>query len=427
MRQELTDRGLRNLRPALPKQRYELADSHVIGLRVRVGDDRDPRGRATNLAFVLLARFGGAGSNPTRRKIGSFPAMSIADARLVAIRWKVAIEKGSIPDSASPKPKAKPKRVAGSERAIDEGSFNALADNFLKRHVDAIGLRSAREVKRQFERYLRPHFGSKQFRDIRRRDVIALLDAIADQRGAVMADRCLATMSRLFSWQQARDDEFVNPIVKGMRRVPQSQMRRDRVLDQDEIRAIWAVADTSGTFGAFIQIALLTAQRRDKVLTMRWSDLDDNIWRISTEPREKTHAGQLFLPPFTMEIIRSQPVVAGSPYVFTGRGIGPINGMSKCKARFDADVAEALGAPLPNWRVHDLRRTARTLMSKVQVRRDISERVLGHAIPGVEGIYDRYDWMDEKAEALARLATHIDGIVQAPGPRKCDQAISSLN
>ena len=82
---------------------------------------------------------------------------------------------------------------------------------------------------------------------------------------------------------------------------------------------------------------------------MRWSDLDNNIWRISTEPREKTHAGQLFLPPFAMEIIRSRPVVAGSPYVFTGRGIGPINGMSKCKARFDADVAEALGAPLPNW------------------------------------------------------------------------------
>jgi integrase len=78
----------------------------------------------------------------------------------------------------------------------------------------------------------------------------------------------------------------------------------------------------SGTFGAFVQIALLTAQHRDKVLTMRWSDLDDNLWRISTEPREKTHAGQLLLPPLAMEIIRSQPVVAGSPYVFTGRGIG---------------------------------------------------------------------------------------------------------
>jgi len=423
MRQELTDRGLRNLRPASTKQRYEVADSHVIGLRVRVGDDRDPRGRATNLAFVLLARFGGAGSNPTRRKIGSFPAMSLADARLIAVRWKMAIEKGSEPVSALSKPKAKPKRLAGSERPVDDGTFNALADNFLKRHVDAIGLRSAREVKRQFERYLRPHFGSKQFREIRRRDVIALLDAIADQRGAVMADRCLATMSRLFSWQQARDDEFVNPIVKGMRRVPQSQMRRDRILEHNEIRAVWAVAEMSGTFGAFVQIALLTAQRRDKVLTMRWSDLSDNLWRISSEPREKTHAGQLLLPPLAIEIIRRLPVVAGSSYVFTGRGVGPINGMSKCKARFDADVAEALGNPLPNWRVHDLRRTARTLMSEIRVQRDIAERVLGHAIAGVEGVYDRHDWMDEKADALDRLAKHVERIVQTQVPEQRNQVL----
>ncbi len=408
MRQELTDRGLRNLRPAPPKERYELADSHVIGLRVRVGHDRDVRGRATNICFVLAARFGGFGSNPTRKKIGTFPAISLAEARTIAIRWKVEVENGLVP--VAPLSKIAQNRAAVAD-GVDRESFDWLADNFLKRHVDAVGLRKAPEVRRQFDRYLRPHFASKPFRSIRRRDVIALLDEIADERGPVMADRCLATMSRLFSWQQARDDEFVNPIVRGMRRVPQSQMRRDRVLDENEIRAIWAVADMSGTFGAFVQIALLTAQRRDKVLTMCWSDLDDNLWRISTEPREKTHAGQLLLPPLAMEIIRSQPVVAGSPYVFTGRGIGPINGLSKCKARFDADVAEALGAPLPNWRVHDLRRTARTLMSKVRVQRDIAERVLGHAIPGVEGIYDRHDWMDEKADALARLATHIEGIV----------------
>ena len=343
--------------------------------------------------------------------------MSLADARQIAIQWKIAIEKGSAPATAPTKPKAKPKRVDGTESSVDDSSFNTLADNFLKRHVDAIGLRSAREVKRQFDLYLRPHFGSKQYREIRRRDVIALLDAIADQRGAVMADRCLATMSRLFSWQQARDDEFVNPIVKGMRRVPQSQMRRDRILEHDEIRAVWLVAEMSGTFGAFVQIALLTAQRRDKVLTMRWSDLNGNLWRISSEPREKTHAGQLLLPPLAIDIIRRLPVVAGSPYVFTGRGVGPINGMSKCKARFDVDITEAVGNPIPNWRVHDLRRTARTLMSEIRVQRDIAERVLGHAIAGVEGIYDRHDWKNEKAEALDRLARHIIGIVEASEPK----------
>ncbi len=242
MRQELTDRGLRNLRPAAEGQRYELGDSHVIGLRVRIGDDCDGRGRAINVGFVLLARFSGAGSYPTRRKIGNFPATSLADARKIAIGWKLHIDSGVDPATVLV---AKPSSDAPS-RVPELDSFNGLADNFIKRHVDAIGLRSAPEVKRQFARYLRPQFGHRPFREIRRREVVAFLDAVADERGPVMADRCLATLSKIFSWQQARDDEFVNPIVRGMRRVPQSQMTRQRRLQNDELRAVWHAATHLG-------------------------------------------------------------------------------------------------------------------------------------------------------------------------------------
>lgn len=417
MRQELTDRGMRNLQPALPGQRYELADSHVIGLRARVGDGSDARGRAANIGFVLMTRFGGTGSNPTRRKIGNFPDTSLADARKIAIEWKLKVESGVDPAIATT-PMAN--QICARTEGIATDSFNSLVDNFLKRHVDAVGLRTAREVRRQFDRYLRPHFGSRPFREIRRRDVVALLDSVADERGPVMADRCLATMSKLFTWQQARDDEFVNPIVRGMRRVPQSQMRRDRTLDHKELRAVWRAADNSATFGAFVQVALLTAQRREKVLTMRWTDIHEGIWRIRCEPREKGNAGQLLLPRLALAIIRSQPMVVGSSYVFTGRGAGPINGLSKCKARLDADAAALLGREMPEWRVHDLRRTARTLMSEIRVPRDIAERVLGHAIPGVEGIYDRHDWMDEKADALDRLARHITSIIDFDITREAD-------
>lgn len=171
----------------------------------------------------------------------------------------------------------------------------------------------------------------------------------------------------------------------------QSQMRRDRTLDHEELRAVWMAADDAATFGAFVQVALLTAQRREKVLTMRWSDIQKSSWRIHSEPREKGNAGHLILPPLALAIINSQPKVFGSSDVFTGRGTGPINGLSKCKARLDADAAIILGRDLPEWRVHDLRRTARTLMSEIRIPRDIAERVLGHAIPGVEGIYDRHD------------------------------------
>ena len=122
--------------------------------------------------------------------------------------------------------------------------------------------------------------------------------------------------------------------------------------------------------------ALLTAQRREKVVTMRWEDLGlDGEWRIPTAEREKGTAGSLVLPEIALEIVKAQPRFASNPYVLAGRGSSYIQGQSKRKAQFDAKLPA-----MPNWTVHDLRRTARSLMSRAGIRPDIAERVLGHAI-----------------------------------------------
>ena len=108
-----------------------------------------------------------------------------------------------------------------------------------------------------------------------------------------------------------------------------------------------------------------------------------------------------------LDIIHEQPRVAGNPHVLpAARGDGPLNGFSKPKAAFD----KACG--VSNWTLHDLRRTSRSLMSRAGVRPDISERVLGHAIAGVEGVYDRHHYDQEKADALAKLARLIESIVK---------------
>ena len=106
-----------------------------------------------------------------------------------------------------------------------------------------------------------------------------------------------------------------------------------------------------------------------------------------------------------LDIIGTQPRVGENPFVFAGRGDGHFNGMSKAKVAFD----EATG--LEAWTIHDLRRTARSLMARAGVRPDVAERVLGHVIAGVEGVYDRHSYRDEKADALARLATMINSIL----------------
>ena len=109
--------------------------------------------------------------------------------------------------------------------------------------------------------------------------------------------------------------------------------------------------------------------------------------------------------------VAAQPRIEGNPYVFTAaRGAGPFNSFSEWKAQLDA----RLPAPLAHWTIHDLRRTARSLLSRAGVRPDISERVMGHAIPGVEGVYDRHRYDDEKAHALQALADLIDRILNPP-------------
>jgi integrase len=122
----------------------------------------------------------------------------------------------------------------------------------------------------------------------------------------------------------------------------------------------------------------------------------------------------LRLPQLALDIIAKQPRIAGNPYVFgVGGGKGHFNSHSQRKEELDKKLAEVL-LDMTGWVLHDLRRTSRSLLSRAGVRPDISERVLGHAIPGVEGVYDRHSYDQEKADALNRLATLIDTIVHPP-------------
>src|SRR5262249_11247667 len=159
-------------------------------------------------------------------------------------------------------------------------------------------------------------------------------------------------------------------------------------------------AEANGTFGAILRLCLLTAQRSRKVAGMKWADFDDKAgeWSVPKEAREKDTGGTLVLPKAALAIIRAQNQIDDNPHVVAGRGDGPYKGFSAGKV--------AINAKLPGmkaWTIHDLRRTARSLLSRAGVSSEHAERVMGHAIGGVEGVYDRHSYRDEKAEALARL------------------------
>jgi len=286
---------------------------------------------------------------------------------------------------------------------------------WLKRHVEGNGLRSRDKIVDLINRHIADDFRAREFTAIRRSDVAALLDEIEDDHSARQADAMLAIVRGVMNWYATRHDDYVPPLVKGMRRTDPKQRSRARILDDDEIRAVWKAAEANGTYGALVRLLLLTGQRHSKVLTMKWTDIspmkwpDDilPVWTIATAPREKDNAGALRLPAAARTIIDALPRFADNPYVLAGRGATHIANSGKTKAAFDAK----LPADMPPWTIHDLRRTARSLMSRAGVPSEHAERVMGHAIRGIEGVYDRYEYAAEKAAALARLAALIDDIV----------------
>jgi integrase len=201
-------------------------------------------------------------------------------------------------------------------------------------------------------------------------------------------------LSAILSWWSTRDDTFVSPVVKGMN--PDPLTTRDRVLDDAELRALWAVCERSGTGGRFLMFSLLCAQRRDKIATMRWSDIEGDVWTIRTGAREKSNAGAVRLPPLAMRVLSAQPHIVGQPI------FGLPHARTLKRIRAESGVS---------FRVHDLRRTARTLLSRAKVPTEVSELVLGHSIKGVRKVYDRFEYVEQKSHALAQLAQLIETIL----------------
>jgi integrase len=248
-----------------------------------------------------------------------------------------------------------------------------------------------------------PAIGSIPIADIRRSDIIRVLDAIEDNAGPVQADRTLAYMSRIFNWYASRSDDFRSPIVRGMRRTKPKERARDRILTDDELRKVWRTAQANGVFGALVRFILLTAARRDEAAKMQSSEIVDGDWTLPAS-RNKTKV-ELVRPlsRAALSILDAQPK---GQWVFSIRGTGPIASIYPAKIAFD----KACG--VQNYVIHDLRRTSRSLMSRAGVDADIAERCLGHVIPGVRATYDRHEYHREKQMAYEQLASLIEGIVR---------------
>ena len=374
----LTDRAIRALKPASAGKRHLAWDAQVPGLAIRVTD----RGVKT---FTLVVRYPGS-SNPAPRSLGVYGAITLEAARAKARDWLALISAGTDP------------KVREAARRAD--TFSAICEEYFRR--DGKALRTVASRRRAIERLVYPSLGARPIDSIKRSEIIRLLDGIEDGSGPVMADRTLAAIRKIMNWHASRSDDFRSPIVRGMARTKPKERARERILSDDELRAIWN--NGTGPFGSLVRFILLTAARRGEAAEMRRSEINGSDWTL---PAARNKAKVDLVRPLTSASIAALPRPQdGCAFVFTTNGRTPITAFDRLRV----ELEQASGTE--GWTLHDCRRTSRSLMSRAGVDADIAERCLGHVIPGVRGTYDRHEYHREKQRAYELLAGLIDRIVR---------------
>ncbi len=398
-RAPLTARKLDSLRATSERVDYWDDDPHGFGVRVT------PDGKKT---FCVMYRIAG---RLRRMTIDEYPTCSLKDARETAKEALRQARKGIDPVEER-------RRKAETELAkrVEGFTVQALADRFLKEHVS--GLRSEYEVRRIFKADLLPEFGRKKARELKRDEIRNFLERMA-QRKPVMANRCLAHFRKMYNWAVSRDLVEYNPCI-GISR-PGREQQRDRVLTEDEIKAVWrALDEEKPIMAATFRLRLLTAQRGGEVHAIRWKDIDGDWWTIPAEVAKNGLSHRVPLSPQSMRILEQVRKVTElldekegrkrSAWVFPNP-IRRADHIDECQ-KLAQRVRKNSGV---DFRAHDFRRTAASMMASMGVPRLVIGKILNHVEPGVTKVYDRHSYDPEKRQALDAWGARVARIVISLG------------
>jgi integrase len=295
-------------------------------------------------------------------------------------------------------------------------SFGKEVVRYLQRKRAAMKPRSFEEVERHLTNHAAP-LHRLRLTDIDRRTIAQLLGEIETASGSVARNRVRSSLSAFFVWCVTEGLLDANPVA-GTAKLDEGGSR-ERVLTQAELVAIWH-ALSQDQFGDIVRLLLLTAQRREEIGGLRWSEIDFDRGLIVFPPERTKNRRQHELPlsPEIRAILRAQPRRNDRDLIF-GYGKGGFSGWSDCKARLDEALQSGKRKPVPEWRLHDLRRTAATGMAELGVQPHVIEAVLNHVSghkAGVAGIYNRARYADEMRQALEFWAAHVEALIG--GPRK---------
>jgi integrase len=384
-----TDRYLQTVK-APASGRVEAHDTEAPGLVLRV---------TPNGVKSWAIRYRAKGGAQRRSTFGTYPAISLADARSRAKDIAAAARGIDLPRQED--------EAAEEQRKADDRP--ATVAGLLDRYVTDYCKPSQRRwqmTERLFTMHVKPAIGDIRLVELRRGDLVELLDDLQNEKGfRAQVNRVRSQIIAALNWAIEREYLDTNPAAAIKKRKVEAS--RDRVLSNDELGAIWRAADAlSEPSRSLVKAWILTGQRRDEVRCMVWREvaLSRAVWTLPAARNKGKRDHEIPLSPAMLALIGELPRL-GDP-VFTTNGRKPYGGQKRLKAILDR------ASGVTGWTFHDFRRTASTGMAALRVPQDTIDRVLNHAKGTLAGTYNRHLYLDEKRWALEAWAEHIASVIR---------------
>ena len=358
----------------------------VTGLTLRVR----PSGSRT---FNFTYRFNG---QQKRVRLGSTETMTLEQARKAARKLRVMLDRDEDPAVAK-----------AAKRAAQGLTFGKVVDEYITACSSKLRARSLESTVFHLKIHWQPLHGVA-LSGISRQAVAARLREITADNGPMAANRSRSTLSALFAWAIGEGLCEANPVAGTNKN---EEKTRERVLTDAELAKIWETVN-GGEYGRIVRLLMLTAQRRQEIGDLRWSEINDATISLPSARTKNGMAHDIPLSQLALDILSEQHRIIGRDTVFGGGNDG-WRGWSSSKATLDANC------DVKGWTLHDLRRTAATRMADLGVLPHVVEAVLNHTSgskAGVAGVYNRASYAKEKREALELWANHLQvAIAQASG------------
>ena len=369
------------------KGQTDYFDERTTGLGLRISS-------AGRKSWFVMYRHAG---RLRRYTIGTYPSLGLADAKERAKELLNDAAKGNDP-------------AADKQISREAPTFGEIAGQYIELYAKP-NKRSWKEDQRILDYDLLPKWKNVKAHEIKRRDVIVLLDKMV-LRAPIQANRTLALIRKLFNWAISRDLVEANPCSAV--KMPAKENQKDRVLTEEEIQIFWREIEGSSMSELTrlcLQLQLVTAQRKGEIVITEWVDMDLNTgwWTIPAKKAKNKLSHRVPLSPLAMKLLERVKALSGS-----SKWLFPSTQTENAMLNTSIDHALRRNQSrfgIPTFTPHDLRRTAASHMTGLGISRLTVSKILNHVESGITAVYDRHSYDQEKRDALNLWAEKIASII----------------